>query len=1386
MTLGPSRWHVIADSNFQWEREALEWLRARLPDRDPWHVWTNFEFIDEEGRVNEVDALVLSPAGLCLVEIKSRPGTLCGDAHTWTWRTDGVDHTSDNPLLLANRKAKRLASLLRRQPAVVKAKLRLPFIEPAIFLSSSSLACRLEGLARVGVFQHGRPGAADDDGIVAALARGIVERQQAPVDGQQARALARGLSEAGIRPSNKHRQVGDYRLGRLIEEGESFQDWEARHVAIETAWRRVRLYTVASAASPEARGARVRQARREFQVLEGIDHPGILRAREYKETAQGPALVFDHDPRAQRLDHLLRDRGAQLTLSQRLQLVRDIAEVLRHAHGRRLYHRALGPQSILVHGIDAGALVPRLMNWQTASRSAGEADTQHRTTGTRHVEAYVEDPGLVYLAPEALRGDAAPGAALDVFSLGAITFHVFGGQPPAGSVLELQQRLRAGPGLRLSDVLDSCAGSLQALVQRATDPDVLARFESVREFLEQLDAVEDELTTPDPEATVAPEAAGAGDRLDGGFTVVRRLGRGASSVVLLVREDGSDDELVLKVACDAAHDDRLVAEGEILARLRHPHIVEYHRTLAVAGRSALLLRSAGERTLTELLRPGRLSLDLLQRFGEELIGAVAYLEAEGVAHRDIKPENIGVARSRTGRLQTVLFDFSLSRTPTDNISAGTHPYLDPFLAERRPPRWDLHAERYALAVTLYEMAVGRPPAWGDGVTAPLMLDVEATIEHEVFDPVVREALGAFFERALRRDFRQRFDNAEELLRAWRAVFDTVASSAPPPQGFEAVARAATATTTMAELGYSLEAQEVLERMGVHNARALLAVPRIDFRYLVGVGDKVRKEIRLQAKALARLRPDLAPDGATVLDDDEADHSINALAARLVRQRLAGDDLAAEAALERYLGLDEDTPVLAWPPLGEAAQAAGVARGVLADALVKARERWLKWPALTELRAQLLALLSSQGFVMSAREAAQALLALRGCASPHEAERLRLAGAVLRAALEAENATAQPRFEPFAQQRPVLVAASAAWAAYARQLGAAAHACAQVEPLLLPPPRVLQALEAVPLPEGAAPLPPARLLRLAASASQGAALSSRQELYPVGMAPLQALRQSLGALLGVPLLTEADLQARVRGRYPEAAPLPGRPRLDALLQEALAPLAWDAGALDGRGAWRPALLGAGPSGGTTTLFSHQGTHAGVPAAGEGALEDARHVEERLQRSLRQGSLLALTVEPRLARHAEAELLRRFPTLRRLSVDALLLRELRAQAAAARADWAVVVRADAAEPDSLDRSRLLRLVQRTLPALRAALLESPAPLLVVHAGLLARYRLMPLLSELEGEAGRPGRTPAAWLLLPGHDPGRARIDEAVVPLVNAQAALALPPAWIENRHRAGAAA
>ena len=127
-----------------------------------------------------------------------------------------------------------------------------------------------------------------------------------------------------------------------------------------------------------------------------------------------------------------------------------------------------------------------------------------RTVGTQHVEDYLEDPAKVFLAPEALWDGAPAGPYLDVFSLGAIAWQVFTGEPPAISASELQQKLRAGNGLRISDVLDGTGRALQDLIQFSTCPDVSARLGSMTDFLEYLELVEDELTAPAELVTARP------------------------------------------------------------------------------------------------------------------------------------------------------------------------------------------------------------------------------------------------------------------------------------------------------------------------------------------------------------------------------------------------------------------------------------------------------------------------------------------------------------------------------------------------------------------------------------------------------------------------------------------------------------------------------------------------------------------------------------------------------------------------------------------------------------------------------------------------------------------------------------------------------------------
>jgi hypothetical protein len=95
-------WSAISAPAFPWEREALDYVRDQFPTHEPYRAWSNFEFIADDGSLNEVDLLVFTPLGFFLVEIKSRPGVLSGDSHTWTWQHDGRAKVIDNPVFLAN------------------------------------------------------------------------------------------------------------------------------------------------------------------------------------------------------------------------------------------------------------------------------------------------------------------------------------------------------------------------------------------------------------------------------------------------------------------------------------------------------------------------------------------------------------------------------------------------------------------------------------------------------------------------------------------------------------------------------------------------------------------------------------------------------------------------------------------------------------------------------------------------------------------------------------------------------------------------------------------------------------------------------------------------------------------------------------------------------------------------------------------------------------------------------------------------------------------------------------------------------------------------------------------------------------------------------------
>lgn len=1406
MGLSDARWKTITPSAFSWEQDAFTYIRERLPDLDPWRAWSNFEFIADDGTINEVDLLVLTPVGFFLVEIKSWPGMLKGDLMTWVVEHEGRLHTHDNPLLLANRKSKKLASLLRRQKGAKD--IRVPFIEPLVFLSHEDMRCHLpEGSrTRVTVRDRENASAAYPPGIIGALTNrafdGSTDTPQTRIDRPVAKAIAMAIEQAGIRESNRSRRVGDYLLKELLFDAPNgvYQDWLGEHVQSKEA-RRVRIYTMNRASSEEDRELTKRAANREYQILSALVHPSMPQVETPIQHELGTALLFRIRKNAIRLDHLLAEKGEALSIDFRLVLVRELAEAMKYAHEKKIYHRALSPQSVFVTNYDSSSPQVQIFNWQASYREGGSSGAS-RVSATRHIEDLVESASMAYVAPESMSDPDAAGEKLDAFSLGAIAYFIFSGKAPASSPLELIEKIREGSGLRISAVLDGAGEAMQELVQLSTHPDTMLRPDSADDFLKLLDAVEDELTTPsDDEEVRNPLDARGGDKLPGGFSVKRRLGKGSSATAFLVEKDGR--EVVLKLANGPEKNDRIRAEGETLKKLSHPNIAQFFEsvTFEKSNLAGFTMEYAGERdpeknqrdldaSLADRLRKeGALQLELLENLGTDLIEAVRYLEQKGIAHRDIKPENAGVGvGSRKDRTRLVLYDFSLARAPLTEIHAGTPPYLDPFLPFRPKKMWDSDAERYAAAMTLYEMTTGSTPKFGEG--NPAARGAEVPVEAERFDATLRERFSSFFKRAFRSDPSKRFDNADEMLGAWREIFRNVdqpalATITRDEFDIDAAMAAAPLETSVLEFGLSARAANALDRLGVRTAEELLRFPLIRIHRQRGVGTKTRREVvdlvgRLRDRFPA-VRQDL--DSAEIVlatTGDEVEPEVSSI--DLIARQLVGpvreQAKAERKILNHFLGLNQAwirTP-FSWKNQTEVARHFGLTRARVGQLVGKGRERWRRNVSLRSVRDELLLILNANGGVLSVREAALAIVTSRG-SGEQEPLRSQYASSVVRAAVEAESAAADPRFIDRRIGDLILISISADLADLAERLGRAADKLAMEDPLAVPA-RVVETFRNVyerrklSLPPGVQPVSDTRLAKLAVEAALLAALSSKGEIYPREMTAERALNLASGALYGARRLTLEDIQNRVASRYPEAQRLPRRPELDRLLDAQNLSLVWDDETLQ-YVYQRPDL--------STELSGSSSSGSIVPAAAyEPQSEEhvsAKLFEERLTHALSDGGFLVLTTKPKKAAAAERRLAARFGVDVK-NLDEIVIGAMRGEAKENEVDWSFVLSADAALPRTKDHNLAL-LVSKSVPRILARMSESRTPLFA-NPGLLARYDRMDVIEKLRDDAGtRKSPVHGAWLLVASDGQNtRPVIDGVPVPVISASQWAPIPDSWIDG--------
>jgi hypothetical protein len=224
----------------------------------------------------------------------------------------------------------------------------------------------------------------------------------------------------------KSRRFGDFELQHRVGRDGPFMLFRARQISLD---RPVMLKILPDRVATLELAALLR---REAQAADKLDHPGVLRVYEVGDSS-GSAYLALAPVEGERLSDRLKQGAMRPRLA--LDLLRQLAEAVAHAHDRGVIHGSLRPEIV----------------WITR-------DGQARLSGfgcpiqfeELDEKTIVGDAG--YLAPEQAGMRGAVGRATDVYGLGALLYAMATGGPPhrAATVDETLRLIRGRRAVRPS------------------------------------------------------------------------------------------------------------------------------------------------------------------------------------------------------------------------------------------------------------------------------------------------------------------------------------------------------------------------------------------------------------------------------------------------------------------------------------------------------------------------------------------------------------------------------------------------------------------------------------------------------------------------------------------------------------------------------------------------------------------------------------------------------------------------------------------------------------------------------------------------------------------------------------------------------------------------
>ncbi len=259
------------------------------------------------------------------------------------------------------------------------------------------------------------------------------------------------------------------------------------------------------------------------------------------------------------------------------------------------------------------------------------------------------------------------------------------------------------------------------------------------------------------------------------YVVTEKVGQGGMGAVYKVRHLILDTTFALKVLPNELtdHDEmraRFYREARLMARLKHPNIVQVHDIDRDDARNFhyFVMEFIHGKTLRQHLRDqGALPLAEVLRIAIPVVNALAYAHTQvpSVIHRDVKPANIMIEEP-SGRV--VVMDFGIAKeigqsdaTRTGAIM-GTMKYCAPEQMRHEPV--DGAADIYALGMVMYEAYTGKQFFAGldeARIVGKVLFEPQENIAD--FSPDTPPVFTAVVTKAIAKSRERRYQTAEQLL-----------------------------------------------------------------------------------------------------------------------------------------------------------------------------------------------------------------------------------------------------------------------------------------------------------------------------------------------------------------------------------------------------------------------------------------------------------------------------------------------------------------------------------------------------------------------------------------------------------------------------------------------